>query len=337
MPSDSPPRAPRPPAPVFTDPLVTRLADWTTRAKALATEGLPMPVQQVCELVERLRAKGEAGRAEQALARAEQLLERVQRDWTLVREQLRRMEEIRELALRCGLDLSDFDEKVGDPRAILKGGRLSEGLLEQTSAVASRCLAVLHDAFPKYLSKRGQEMGETIRSAKERGEEVSEPTERLNQFIGAVKAGQLRGAAQAYLNLRRAVAQIPAAPTVPVVPLDEEEQILQEARNLARRLNRAKGHARDAQSAARLMSQVKAALSEDRRYASPEEEIEELWTEVERISHERSEANSDPAPNVPARRDHELDPAQIPPEFLEAANAPLERTGTTRRSRSARR
>jgi hypothetical protein len=74
----------------------------------------------------------------------------------------------------------------------------------------------------------------------------------------------------------------------------EEEEILLEARNLARRLNRMKYRARDAQGAARLMNQVRAALAEDRRYGSPEEELEELWGEVDRLARERADALATP-------------------------------------------
>ncbi len=333
--ASGPPKPAPNPEPGFSDPLVARLAAWVANANALATEGLPMPVQQVKELVDGLLARGETEKAERTIARSEQLIERVQKDWALVREQLRRTEELKELATKCGLDLSDFDDKVGNPRAILRGGRLSEALLEQTSASASRCLAVLNDALPKYLAKEGQSLGTTVRTARERGEDVGDAAERLDDFIASLKAGQLRGAGQAFLALRRAVAQIRPAPTVAVAPQDEEEEILQEARNLARRLQRMKGRAHDASSAARLMSQVKAALSEDRRYASPEEEIEELWSEVDRLSRERTEARATPTAATTAddRGDAELDPSEIPPEFLEAANGPLGSAG----GRSARR
>src|ERR1700686_2976861 len=45
------------------------------------------------------------------------------------------------------------------------------------------------------------------------------------------------------------------------------------------------------------MAEVRAALSEDRRYGTPEEEIEALWTEVDRLTKERQlgEAVSAPA------------------------------------------
>ncbi|MCI4329044.1 MAG: hypothetical protein L3J86_05615, partial [Thermoplasmata archaeon] len=109
-------------------------------------------------------------------------------------------------------------------------------------------------------------------------------------------------------------ARIPRAPTAAGYPApapagSEEEEILLEARKLARRLHRIKGKAHDAQSAARLMTQVRAALSEERRYGTPEEEIEALWNEVDRLTKERNPANKGAKPGVPG----DLSPASRAP------------------------
>lgn len=326
--------------PGFEDPLARRLQEWIGRAEGLTGEGLPMPVEQVRRLVEHLRAQGEAERAEETLRRAERLIDRVGSDWALLREMLRRLEELKQLAGRAGLSLTELEQRLGNPRDLLKTGRLSEGLLEQAMAVTSKQLAVLNDVLPKYLLTHAQRLGQRIRSAQLRGEIVTEATDRMAEYLRRTKGGQLRAATAAFLELRKAVGQIPREPTVPPMPRDEEEEILREARNLGRRLQRMKSRARDASSAARLSSQVKAALAEDRRYASPEEEIEELWNEVDRLSRERTEARStEPAPElhvglplVPA-----LDSRRIPRELLEAAVAPLDppTPSPRRRSRSS--
>ncbi|MCI4338513.1 MAG: hypothetical protein L3J72_04350 [Thermoplasmata archaeon] len=304
----------------FEDPLASRLQRLVDRGRALIAEGLPFPVQQVQDLVEQFRSRGEGPRAEQALNRAERLLDRANADWQLLREQLRRLEELEELARKCGLDVNELGARIGDPRELLRRGRLSEGLLEQASGMCSKSLAVLVGLLPQFLVPESQKLARTIRAARDRGEEVGEASERLGQFVRTMRSGQLRGAAIAYLELRRSVAQIPREPTLPLPPRDEEEEILREARNLARRLNRIKTRARDAPSAARLMSEVRAALSEDRRFSTPEEEIEELWNEVDRLTRERLEAKE----TGPAEaKEPELDTADIPPELLEAANEPL--------------
>ncbi|HEV2316203.1 MAG TPA: hypothetical protein VGV89_01335 [Thermoplasmata archaeon] len=323
------------------DPIGERLERWSARAESLAAEGLPMPIQQVRDLVGQLRAAGEDARAEQALGRAEHLLERASHDWTLLSELLRRVDELKELGTRAGLPLGELDARVGDPREPLKDARLSEALLEKASALASKQLAVLGDLMPKYFLTEAQALGKTIQEAKERGHEVTEAGERLDQFVRAMRAGQLRGTALAFLELKDAVTALTAGPPAAEVRADEEQEILREARQLARRLNRIKGRARDASSAARLVKQVKAALAEDRRYSSPEEEIEELWGEVDRLTRERSAAadpEPEPAPTVAPRvPEPALDTTGIPAELLEAANAPMEPAPATpkrRRSRS---
>ena len=52
------------------------------------------------------------------------------------------------------------------------------------------------------------------------------------------------------------------------------------------------------------MSQVRAALSEDRRYGTPEEEIEALWLEVDRMTREHRQAADSPViPEAERQRD----------------------------------
>lgn len=335
-PSMTSPAARAAPGPGFRDPLAARLADWVARAEVLATEGLPLPVRQVRDLVEGERTRGQVDRAEEILGSAERLLERATRDWTLLRELLRRIDELKALALRAGLDLADLEERLGDPRAILKGQRLSEGLLERSMGIASKSLAILNDLLPQYFLGQARLLGRSIRSAHGRGEDTGEATERMNVFVRSLRSGQLRGTAVAFLELRRAVMQIPREPTVPLLPREEEEEIILEARNLARRLNRMKSKARDASSAARLMSQVRAALAEDRRFASPDDEIEELWNEVDRLTQERLDARPLDGADHP-RTNPELDPTGIPPEILEAATGPLDAPPAPSPSRRARR
>jgi uncharacterized coiled-coil DUF342 family protein len=309
----------------FTTPIAARLADWTARAEPLLHEGLPMPVDSVKGLVQQLLERGETVRAEQALLGAERLLDRATRDWALLRELLRRLDELRDLAAKAGLDLTELDQRIGDPRKILRESRLSEALLERSMAVASKSLAVINDLFPKYLVSEAQGLAHRIREARARGDEVGPSALALEQFLVTMRSGQLRGSAEAFLELRRTVTRLPKPPMAAQVRLSEEEEILREARNLARRVNRLKGRARNAATAAKLVSEVKAALSDDRRHVSPQEEIEELWNEVDRLARERLEARSAAeAEKELGEVEGELDTTDIPPEILEAANAPLD-------------
>ncbi|HTT73572.1 MAG TPA: hypothetical protein VMG99_05430 [Thermoplasmata archaeon] len=270
-----------------------RLAQLTTSGKALEKEGLPFPTDQIHDAVEDALELSDLPAATAALKRGEALLARVAQDWTWVRELLRRADELRAIAATIGVDVQHLDARVGNPRARLQTDGLSSGSLEKAAASASLALAVLNDAVPKFCVQEAQALGDAVRRARNRGEEVREATRSFSRLIQAIQDQNLPTAAQRLVEARKAVARIPRAPALPAISPHEEEEILLEARNLARRLQRIKGKARDAQSAARLMAQVRQALSEDRRFGTPEEEIEQLWLEVDRLTKERKLATTE--------------------------------------------
>jgi hypothetical protein len=277
---------PPPETPSVSD-LRQRLAAVSEDGRALETEGLPfptVPIQQA--FVEALDESPET--AALVVKRAEALLRRVHQDWNWVRELLRRADELRSIASTIGVDVAHLDARVGNPRQRLQAEPLSSGSLEKAAASASLALAVLNDAVPKFCVQEAQKLGVSIRRARDRGEEVSNAALSFSRLLQAIQDQNLPTAAQRLVEARRAVARIPRAPALPELTPQEEAESLLEARNLARRLQRIKSKARDASSAARLMTQVRAALSEDRRtYGTPEEEIEELWREVARLTKEK--------------------------------------------------
>ena len=235
--------------------------------------------------------EGELQAASDVLKRAEALLQRAGTDWTWVKELLRRADELRSIAGTIGVDLDILDNRVGNPRKRLMAEPLSSGSLEKAAASASLALAVLNDAVPKFCVQEAQTLGVSIRRARDRGEDVTEAVRSFSRLLQSIQDQNLATCAQRLVETRRMVARIPRAPALPPMSPREEEEILLEARNLARRLQRIKGKARDASSAARLMAQVRAAISEDRRgYGTPEEEIEQLWAEVDNLTRERNRA-----------------------------------------------
>ena len=296
--------------------LRARLDHLSTQGHALELEGLPFPTVQIREAFDQAVETLEFEQAARVVKGGESLLLRVSQDWTWVRELLRRADELRSIAATLGVDLQHLDTRVGNPRTRLQAEPLSSGSMEKAAASASLALAVLNDAIPKFCVQEAQNLGESIRRARNRGEEVTEASKSFSRLLQAIQDQNLAISAQRLVETRRAVSRIPRAPAMPAPSPQEEEEILREARNLARRLQRIKGKARDAQSAARLMSQVRAALSEDRRYGTPEEEIEALWLEVDRMTRERKLAlETGPAPieagEVPAEGDG-LEPADAP-------------------------
>lgn len=295
-------------------PAALRLQSLVGRGRALELEGLPFPTQQIQASYEAAVVAGDGEGADRLLRRSELLLETVARDWAWIRELLRRTDELRELARRVGIDVDHLDSRVGNARTQLKSAPLSAGSLQKAAASSSAALAVLNDLLPKYCVQEGRKLGARLKEAQRRGEDVTEATAKFRAFLGAVQVVHVTEAAEGLIQLRHAIARIPKAPTIAVIPAaNEEEEILNEARNLARRLHRIRGQARDAQSAARLMTQVRAVLSDGRRYGTPEEEIEALWSEVDRLTQERRAAEPEPAAAEPVAVDDPVAELLEPP------------------------
>lgn len=297
-------------------------AQWKTRLEAvlqqgqlLESEGLPFPTAQIRAAYDEAVRAGQDGQASAVVKRGEALLARVRPDWTWVRELLRRADELRTIAETIGVDVAHLDHRVGNPKKRLMNEQLSMGSLEKAAASASLALAVLNDAIPKFVLQEAQQLGVSMRRARDRGEDVSEVARVFSRLLQALQDQNLTMSAQRLVECRRAVVRIPRAPALPTVSAkEEEEEILLEARNLARRLQRIKGKAQNAQSAARLMAQVRAAISEERRYGTPEEEIEALWAEVDRLTRERKRAAEGPPLAMPAVPEELRSPSPEVPE-----------------------
>ncbi|HYK92569.1 MAG TPA: hypothetical protein VEY07_00810 [Thermoplasmata archaeon] len=285
-------------------PLAERLATLERHGHELEAEGLPFPTAQLKETADALIATGRLDQALAVVKRGEALYAVASRDWTWIKPTLGRADELRELASTIGLDVTHLENRVGNPRAQFQKSSLSQASLSRAAASASLSVAVLSDAIPKYCVQEAQHLGEFIRRARNRGEDVTGAVGRFSQLLQAIQDQHTVAMARALVDVRHAVARIPRAPSLPPVPSEEEEEILMEARNLARRLQRIKSRAHNAQSAARLMTEVRAALSEDRRFGTPEEEIEALWSEVDRLTRERQlqAANDAPADGAAAAR-----------------------------------
>jgi hypothetical protein len=299
--------------------LRTRINALTAEGDRLELEGLPFPTAQIRTTFEESVREGELAQAAGIVKRGETLLARVRPDWTWVRELLRRADELRAIALTIGMDVAHLDSRVGNPRRRLMSDPLSSGSLEKAAASASLALAVLNDAIPKFCVQEAQQLGLSIRRARDRGEEVRDAGRSFSRLLLAIQDQNLPTTAARLVEVRKSVGRIPRAPALPAVSPNEEDEILNEARNLARRLQRIKGKASNAQSAARLMAQVRAAISEDRRYGTPEEEIEALWAEVDRLTREKkraSEVVAADAEEVP--EGEETVEGTVPPEPLPA-------------------
>ena len=226
--------------------LQTRLSSMRERGSALEQEGLPFPTSNIVDAFQEAAREGDLAAAGDVLKRAEALLNRAATDWTWVRELLRRADELRAIAGTIGVDLTILDNRVGNPRKRLLAEPLSSGSLEKAAASASLALAVLNDAVPKFCVQEAQSLGVSIRHARDRGEDVTEVVQSFSRLLASIQDQNLPTTAQRLVETRRAMARIPRAPALPPLSPREEEEILLEARNLARRLQRIKGKARDA-------------------------------------------------------------------------------------------
>ena len=271
-----------------------RLGEAETRAQEYQAAGLPFPTGQLLTEYDQAVRAGDVERAEAVVKRAETLLARADQDWGWLSELLQRVDGLRAIADTVGLDLARIDAQVGNPRGQLLSEPLTPASLEKAAAGASFALAVLNDALPKYIVQEAQALGVSIRRARDRGEDVREAAAAFSSLLRSLQEPVLGTSAERLVEVRRSVARIPRAPAVAAVSPEEEDEILREARNLARRLHRIKTSAHDATDAVRLLTQVRQALSEDRRYVSPEEEVEALWAEVDRLTREKRLATSGP-------------------------------------------
>lgn len=301
------------PSPIDPRDLNERVAALTARGRALEAEGLAFPTDQIAGAVRRALDLDDPEQALAALRKGEVLYAKVARDWSWVRELLRHVDELRGLAESVGMDMQVLDGRVGNARERLQKTLLTEGSLDEAAASASLSLTILRDAIPKFCIREAQKLGSSIRAARNRGEDVREATRAFEGLLTSVKDGSIPVVTRTLLDTRQAVARIPLAPVVAALPSDEEQEILLEARNLARRLQRIKSRARDAHSAVKLMTQVRAALSEDRRFGTPEEEIEELWNEVDRLTKERRAVLEEAPPDEGARAPLAPDPGPVGP------------------------
>ncbi|MGD0249644.1 MAG: hypothetical protein ABSB97_01965 [Thermoplasmata archaeon] len=294
--------------------LKTRLDAVAAEGERLEAEGLPFPTAQIRTAFEESVREGDASQAVTIVKRGEALLARVRPDWTWVRELLRRADELRAIAQTIGVDVAHLDTRVGNPRRRLMSDPLSSGSLQKAAASASLSLAVLNDAIPKFCVQEAQQLAVSIRKARDRGEDVRESGRSFSRLLQAIQDQNLPTAAARLVEVRKSVGRIPRAPALPAISPNEEDEILIEARNLARRLQRIKGKASNAQSAARLMAQVRAAISEDRRYGTPEEEIEALWAEVDRLTREKKRASEAPPVEAEEVSEGEEPPGTAPEE-----------------------
>jgi hypothetical protein len=289
-----------------------RLERYVERARGLEQEGLSLPHESLVASIDADLRAGRRAEALAALTSAESRLEAWSSAWAPVRELLARDDRLRAAALDLGLDPPSIGGGRGSPRELLQGGPVSEALLAHVqSAAASSTRAVTHQILQHGVSE-SRKLATRIRAASQRGEDVSETTEAFRRLVRTIGARAALDVGERLAELRHAAARIPSAPASYLPMTEEEQEVLGETRQFGRRINRIKHSALDAQSAARMVSHVHAALSEDRRLGSPQEEVEELWGEVARLTTDR-DRSGEPAPKPRTGSGDDGSPRRPPP------------------------
>lgn len=272
--------------------LRARLQSVLERGEVLESEGVPFPTDEIRSSVEDALAAGQDATADSTLRRAEALCERASVDWSWLKPLLARVADLRDLAAAVGLDLGALDTRLGDPEVRLRAQPVTTGSLERVAAAAALMLAALEEALPKFCLEQAQTLGEALRDARNRGRDVGAATGLLSRFLRAARHDETAEAARLLVELRAEVERCTAPPRARPGALDEESEILEEARRLARRIQELSEGSDDATRAERLASQVRAALGEASVFGTPQEEAEALWREVDRLAKEREDVRT---------------------------------------------
>jgi hypothetical protein len=269
-----------------------RLELYVMRARRLVAEGVPFPFEDVRRSVDADLVAGRRAEAVGALVRAERALEATSEAWAPIRDLLARDEMLREVASGLGLERPRVAGGADSPRALLRGRALDDHLLPQVRAAATASIRAVTADILELGIRESRKLGLRVRAGSQRGEDVGEAAEAFRRLVWTIGARAAVDVGERLAELRRATARIPSPPAYPVPMTNEEQEVYSEARQFARRVHRVKQTTLDAQGAARLITHARADLSEERRAGTPQEEVEQLWGEVARLSREHREAPS---------------------------------------------
>ncbi len=266
-----------------------RLNTVLARGAPLERQGFPLGSLALRNQFEEEVRSGSSAGAEGVVTRASERVDLAERRWGEVERLLDDVEALRDLATTAGMDLARVDARAGNPRELLLSRGPSEASLDAVARSAGVALATLREALPRYCVAQARALGTWARDARGRGEDVDEAVAAVGRVVRALHDLDLRTAVAAIAEARRIVVRTVRSSPAPSLPISEEEAILREAHNLARRLPVAEPGAVADEPASRggpghfLSATV---------MLTPEEEVAALWAEVDRLAHERELASS---------------------------------------------
>ncbi len=266
-----------------------RLNATLARGAPFEREGFPLGSLALRNLFEEEVRGGSLAGAGAVVDRSAALVDLAERRWAQIERLLGDVDALRDLAGTAGMDLVRIDAKAGNPRELLLNRPPSEASLDAVARAAGTALATLREALPRYCVGQARALGQWARDARARGEDVDEAVEAVGRVVRSLHDLDLVSAVAAIAEARRLVVRSARPANPPTVPVTEEEAILREAHNLARRLSLAEPTAGADELTGRGAPANFLAASVP---LTPEEEVEALWAEVERLAHERELASS---------------------------------------------
>lgn len=266
-----------------------RLNATLARGAPFEREGFPLGSLALRNLFEEEVRGGSLAGAGAVVDRSVALVDLAERRWAQVERLLGDVDALRDLAGTAGMDLVRIDARAGNPRELLLNRPPSEASLDAVARAAGTALATLREALPRYCVGQARALGQWARDARARGENADEAVEAVGRVVRSLHDLDLVSAVAAIAEARRVVVRSARPANPPAVPVTEEEAILREAHNLARRLPLAEPPAgADGLTGRGAPANFLAAGVP----LTPEEEVEALWAEVERLSQERELASS---------------------------------------------
>jgi hypothetical protein len=168
----------------------------------LREEGIAADVAR--EISRSRRAFDEGARIEavEALQKAAKGLGELESAWKTVKETLLRIDTLREVGKRLGMDLTKVDERLVEVRKTLSEENLSAAALNDAGTQAGAALVLLHEQVRNQIALLGQEAIRSLKAHPPPPSEREKAETRLKQVLAHARAGRLKEASEEMVSFR---------------------------------------------------------------------------------------------------------------------------------------
>lgn len=170
----------------------------------LREEGIAADVAR--EISRSRRAFDEGARLEavDAMNRASHQMAELEGAWKQVKETLLRVDTLRDVGKKLGMDLSTADERLGQVRETLGESRLTAATLTEAGTQASAALVLLHEQVRNQIALLGQEAIRSLKAHPPPPGQREKAETRLKTILGHARAGRLKEASDEMVQFRTA-------------------------------------------------------------------------------------------------------------------------------------